>query len=330
MVSPSKASCAPAAAVDVGQRAGVTEGKGIAVPAHRVHRITQAVPPYLQRAELGNAILDVVERVQEDVQLPVPASHALLFEARPVHTLVEPAANAKPRRIARGGIRPGRIGVDPVLERIDRCHVRQRDDHVLEMLETGAPQVVGREVPEWSLQMRRRQEFHRHRRELTGLRSGMPLPDERQALRGEGMEGVPSLVHERHDVVHEPDGVHEDERPPAPVERVAIAPRCLPRTAVEVEQAFVDHDPELGTERRIDPVEHRPRPAREFGTVTERAQRLRAIQVDGHVPRTQRGQLQHLATVLHEPRHRPASRDAPPHRGSARSRPASSRTAAWP
>ncbi len=43
----------PRGRVDVGQRTRVAEGQRIAVAAHRLHRVTQAVPPDLQRAKLG-------------------------------------------------------------------------------------------------------------------------------------------------------------------------------------------------------------------------------------------------------------------------------------
>ena len=83
----------------------------------------------------------------------------------------------------------------------------------------------------------------------------MALPDERLAVRGEGVERVPRLVQERHHVVHQPDGVHEDERPPAEVERLAVPAGRLSLPAVEVEEALVDHGLELA-------AEHAGRPGR--------------------------------------------------------------------
>ena len=92
----------------------------------------------------------------------------------------------------------------------------------------------------------------------------MPLPDERLRVRGEGVEGVPRLVQQRHDVVHQPDRVHEDERPPPVVQRLAVAARRLALPAVEVEQPLVDHGLELAAERGIDPLEDPRGPADEL------------------------------------------------------------------
>src|SRR5688500_19520039 len=63
--------------VDLGERLRAAEHQGLAVTSDGFRLIRQAVPPHLQGAHLRDAVLDVVERVLEDVQLPVPSGHAL-------------------------------------------------------------------------------------------------------------------------------------------------------------------------------------------------------------------------------------------------------------
>ena len=135
---------------------------------------------------------------------------------RPVDAALEAAADAEPRRVARGGIAAlGRwcrssvwnASTDAMCARLSSTSSRCSSQAL------GA--VLRREVADRLRQVRRGEQLHRHRRQLGGFGARMTLPDERQSLRGEGVEGMPRLVQQRHDVVHQPDRVHEDERPPA-------------------------------------------------------------------------------------------------------------------
>ena len=140
--------------------------------------------------------------------------------------------------------------------------MHQAQQHIFQMLEPGAPMVFRREVPDRADQVRRGQQLHRHRGQLRGLGARVPLPDERLRMGGEGVERVAGLVQQRHHIVHQADGVHEDERPPAEVQRLAVAARRLALPAVQVEQPLVDHGLELVAQRRIHPVEHATGPGR--------------------------------------------------------------------
>ena len=55
------------------------EREGATVLRHRPGLIAAAVAPDLERPDLRDAVLDVVEGILEDVELAVPASDALAF-----------------------------------------------------------------------------------------------------------------------------------------------------------------------------------------------------------------------------------------------------------
>src|SRR4029078_5605039 len=109
-----------------------------------------AAPPDLECSDLGQAVFDVVEGMQKDVELAVPTGDAFPFEARPVHPPLEAAAEPEPRG---GSRRPGpptsesvarpepggvarrplpavTAGVEPTLKRIHRRDMRERQQHV--------------------------------------------------------------------------------------------------------------------------------------------------------------------------------------------------------
>src|SRR5215213_11369690 len=102
------------------------------------------------------------------------------------------------------------------------------------------------------------------------------------------MEGVPGLVQQRHHVVHQADGVHENEWPTPEMERFAVPARRLALSAVEIEQALVDHGLELRAEHRVDLVEDPTGSAHKFLYGLERAERSGPVRIDGQVPRAQR------------------------------------------
>src|SRR5688500_19541133 len=91
--------------------------------------------PHLERAHLRDAVLDVVERILEDVELPVPARHSLALEARPVDAALEPAPDVEPRLVARRRVVSVAARVDPALKRIDTGDVRKTEEDVLEVLD---------------------------------------------------------------------------------------------------------------------------------------------------------------------------------------------------
>src|SRR6185369_588359 len=91
-------------AVDLGQRPGRAQRECPPVAGHGGYRVGQAVAPDLKRAQLGNAVLDVVEGVEKDVQLTIPPGEPLLLEPFPVQLPLEPRTNPKPGAIARIGV----------------------------------------------------------------------------------------------------------------------------------------------------------------------------------------------------------------------------------
>ena len=123
----------------------------------------------------------------------------------------------------------------------------------------------------------------------------MTLPDEREWVRGKGVEGVSCLMQQGHDIVHQTDRVHEDERPAMEVERFAVATRRLALAALEIEQALVDHGLELSAERGMHPIEDLLGLAHQIGSIGERAQRIAAVGVNRQIPGPQNVQPQTLA-----------------------------------
>jgi hypothetical protein len=95
-----------------------SERESFAIASHRFARIFQAIPPDLQRTDLRDAVLDVVERVEEDVQLAIPSGHSLLIEQRPVHAALEPLPQPEPLRISCVCVASIPTGIDPGLEGI--------------------------------------------------------------------------------------------------------------------------------------------------------------------------------------------------------------------
>src|SRR4051812_8552455 len=103
------------------------------------------VAPDLQRAELREAVLDVIERAREDVRLAEPARDALVAQPAPVHARLEALADREPGSVARLAVAALAARVDPVLERVDAGDVRQRVEYVFEVLDLCVRR-VGRRV----------------------------------------------------------------------------------------------------------------------------------------------------------------------------------------
>ena len=71
--------------------------------------------------------------------------------------------------------------------------MRQGDQHILQMVDPGARQLLGVEEAAAPLaQIGGREQFHRHRGQLAHLESGMPLPDQRLACASKAWKAWPA------------------------------------------------------------------------------------------------------------------------------------------
>src|SRR5260370_31690688 len=103
------------------------------VLAHRLSPVGQAVAPDLQRAQLSDSVLDVVEGVLEEVRLKVPARDALGVKSAPVDRIaLESPPQLEPLLVARVRVATFGCRVHPLLERIHRRAVREEVDGPLE------------------------------------------------------------------------------------------------------------------------------------------------------------------------------------------------------
>src|SRR5216117_2298410 len=102
----------------LGQRLRRAEREGAAVRRQRARVIAEGVAPDLQRGELRDAVLHVIERVQEYVELAMPARPPLGLEARPVDARVEARVDAEPRGVTGVAIVARAARIEPVLERV--------------------------------------------------------------------------------------------------------------------------------------------------------------------------------------------------------------------
>src|SRR4029079_9700842 len=102
--------------IQLGQRSRRAKCQGRAVLAHRFAGILHAVPPALECSDLAQAVFDVVEGMQKDVELAVPTGDAFPFEARPVHPPLEAAADPEPRGVSRRPVPAVTAGVEPTLK----------------------------------------------------------------------------------------------------------------------------------------------------------------------------------------------------------------------
>src|SRR4051794_34244365 len=152
--------------------------------------------------------------------------------------------------------------------------------------------------------MRSREQLHEHRCQLGGLGAGMALPDQRQGVRGEGVESVTGLVEQGHDVVHQTQRIHEDERPALEVQRLAIASRRLSLPALQVEQALVDHGLKLTAEQRVYPVKDPTGLSHQLRGIAEWTERLLPVWIDRPVPGAEDVASEPLPSRSHDPLHR--------------------------
>src|SRR5688572_17085423 len=114
------------------ERPAAAERQRGAVALDRPALVLACVAPDLQRADLRDAVLDVIEGRAEDVSLRLPRVPQLILEPGVVHGLGEPAADREPRFLALGP-RVTLVRVEPVLERVDRRDPREQAEHRLEV-----------------------------------------------------------------------------------------------------------------------------------------------------------------------------------------------------
>src|SRR4029077_4506914 len=117
------------------QRSRRAQGQGLAISADCFATVAQAVPPDLQRAQLRDSVLDVVEGIFEEVRLEIPARDPLAIEPAPVdYVSLESAAALQPLLVACVGVAALGVRVDPLLECVDRSAVREEVHRPLEQV----------------------------------------------------------------------------------------------------------------------------------------------------------------------------------------------------
>ena len=205
----------------------------------------------MQRAELGDAVFHVVERVQKDVELTVPEILPRRFVAGPVHIAAEAAHQPAPRRSALGARVTG-MAVNPMLKSVHRGHPREEGDDAFEVRLARAVRVGGGVE---FLEVLVAEEFHCHRGDFAELNRSATVGVEVFALRGERVEGVAGFVDHGLDVALNPDGVHEDEGQPGLGERGLVAARGFAFAVGKVEELKVAHRLEAVGEARFEVVE---------------------------------------------------------------------------
>ena len=118
------------------------------------------------------------------------------------------------------------------------------------------------------------------------------------------MEAMSRLVQQRRHVLGHASGVHEDERPAAGMQRVAIAAWCLPGARFEVEQSLGHHGAELEPKIGTHGSEDSRRGLLQFLDIAIRHRRRGAPRVDRHVPGPELLEAEPLTPVLQGTQHR--------------------------
>ena len=123
------------------------------------------------------------------MRLVVPAGDPLGIQAAPIYGVaLESASQLEPLAVTRVGIASLRGCVHPLLERVDRCAVREKDDGAFEQPAPGSHRVgFGIKPAVLAVDVRRGEELHRHRRDLRHLGARVPLEQQRQLC---GLEHV--------------------------------------------------------------------------------------------------------------------------------------------
>src|SRR5665213_2735920 len=84
------------------QRTRAAEREGFFVIVQRLRLVAPRIRPDLQRAKLRDAVFDVVKRMDENVQLPVPRMRTRFFKTSPINVAAEAVHQFQIRRLALG------------------------------------------------------------------------------------------------------------------------------------------------------------------------------------------------------------------------------------
>ena len=193
---------------EFGQGFAAAEGQGVLVLAKGFGVVAFGVGPDLQGAELGDAVFDVVEGIQEDVELAVPKVAAGVFVAGPIDFGAEAFHQAVPGGFS---LRAGVVGVGvyPVLKGVHGGDPWKDFDDAFEVFAAGAFGVV-RFIEGFKVFVA--EEFHAHGGDLAKFCGGVAVGHEVFLARGQGVEGVAGFVEDGFDVALDTDCVHENER----------------------------------------------------------------------------------------------------------------------
>src|SRR5256886_9473643 len=129
----------PGGLVELRQWPAGAQRERLSILAHRLAAIGQAIAPDLQRTELRDPVLDVVEGKFEEVRLVIPAGDPLSIDPVPVDRVAfKTPPQLQPLAIASVRITSFRRRVHPLLERVHGCAVRETDDRTFQEPASGA------------------------------------------------------------------------------------------------------------------------------------------------------------------------------------------------
>src|SRR5882672_1991217 len=236
----------PGHAEELRERPGPAQRLPRPVFRDRLLPVLLRVAPDLQGAGLRNSILDIIKRDGEQMELAVPVVRQRVVVAAPVLAAAQPALQVQPRALPVHPRMAG-LGVDPVLEGVDRRHPRVGREQPLQVL---GPRAVRLRLRVELLEIGLAQELHAHRRHLGELGGIVPVEARIEMPALQRMERVAALVEQRLDVAVQARGVREDEGHALHLEHRLVAARRLPLPAFQVEVALrpdvVEHLREVG------------------------------------------------------------------------------------
>ena len=221
-------------------------GKGLAaalvdesqIPFPRVVAVFQRQRPELERHGLRHAVIDIVQRIQVDVKLPLPARASgierQVFKVNPRPVLL---LELQPRLVALFR-RHVLVLVHQMLELVDHAAVGDEDERVLTVADLVLSGLVAEEV----LMIVLRQKLHRHRVALARLNGGrLQLHREVLPERAVVGESVARLVRQNVHVARGAVEVREDERHLVRRDAGAVAAGRLAGLGQNVKELAVKH-----------------------------------------------------------------------------------------